>query len=180
MGCSSLAFVAPLVFVGVLLLFTVLMHSYFVYSSFSPIGVLGTVSLVINLQVLVDPRLRWLLLMVQSGPWYQSSWRSLSVPGALSGLLGVAMLFWWPFGSASTEVVGLGLVLRRWLACSWSCGGQWPWLTPLEVSVSSLSWLNFLAQVCSHGGRWLGPGPFPRMTWVESNPTTVSGLGLLP
>ena len=82
----------------------------------------------------MDPKLRWLLLMVQSGPWFQSPWRSVGVPGGHSASQGVA--------------------LHEGLGCSH--GSCLLGAAPAEVPAMGLLRQRSLDQACSGGGHWLG------------------------
>lgn len=126
----------------------------------------------------LDSRLRWLLLMVESGTWFLLPWRSVGIPrGHLvfpefdlqSGSL---------LGPAPMEIACLGLLPRGSLAraCShgvrclrpdpWSslsqacsCGGGWFAPTLMKVAGLGLLWQRFPTWACSSEGGWLRPVP---------------------
>ena len=105
----------------------------------------------------MNPRLQWVLLMVQSGPWFQSncwslcSWRSLSGGSAIPGVVWACSHGDCFLGAVSAEVAALGLLWKRWLvpACS----------SRYYIASSGLLPQRLLIHAQSDIGLWFGAAP---------------------
>ena len=104
-------------------------------------------------QVPVNPRLQLLLLVLQSGPWFQSNRWSLCVPGGHSV---VALQYQGLFESAPMEIACLGLFLLRLLFWAYSGRGSWFWPAQGDIASSGLLPLRLLTHAQSDIGLWFG------------------------
>ena len=87
----------------------------------------------------MDPRLRWLFLIVELGSCFQSSWKSLDVSRGHLMLRYIALQSQRSFGPATMETTCLDLLLR--------------------YLGSGLLWWKFLPQAWSRKCHWAGPSP---------------------
>ena len=140
------------------------MCSYLVYRSPALIGVVGAISLVINLPGASGT------MHGSDGcsSWCSQGHGSSNPKGCLAG---VTPQSWRSFRPAPTEVTCSGLLLLKLLAQAWSLSVCSFIPASGELAFSGLAPQISLACACSWESPWLG---------LKPGPTVVSGSGLLP
>lgn len=147
------------------------------------------------LQVPVNPKLRWLLLMVVSGSCFQSPWRLLGIRGVCLVLTKVILPSWKLFrfmevafswacfwgghslGPAPTEVAIMGLVPWMLLTQAYSSSGSLLVLAPTEVAGLSLLLQSLITCTCSCRQYWLRPALAEVSTLERSTKDTYFSVG---
>lgn len=115
---------------------------------------------------------------MESRPWFQSSRRSLGVPGVCLVLCNPwVCLDLFPWRSlawvCSHGGCWIGLLIWRWLTWAYSCGGHWLELSLEEIAGLRLLWWRLFPRACARGICWLRPSPEEVETWLGENTATL-------